>query len=62
MKDPRFVEIPEINPKTGKSPVFFICSVCGAIVASRKPHILWHRKHDDNLTFPYWEGIDDGDL
>lgn len=62
MDNIKFVELPEINPKTNKPPVFFICSFCGAIVASRKPHILWHRRIEQNTILPYWNGVDDGDL
>lgn len=39
---PRFVEVPAINPKTGKPPVLYICSVCGAVVGSRRLHVDFH--------------------
>lgn len=44
---PKFVEVPRINPKTDKPPVLYICSICGAVVGSRRLHVDFH----DRQTF-----------
>lgn len=39
---PTFKELPKENPRTGKPPVLFYCSLCGSVVVNRKLHIQFH--------------------
>lgn len=58
-----FKELPEINPKTNEKTKLFACLRCGAITATRKLHIIWHRDlNSQNSSMPFWEGVDDLEL
>lgn len=55
----RFLEIPEINPKTQERPKLFLCRECGAAVGNRRVHLVWHKKLDEAIDtatrgYPEW--------
>lgn len=41
--EPEFRAVPTTNPKTKKPVEETVCTLCGALVVSRKIHKRWHR-------------------
>lgn len=39
---PSYKAVPPINPKTNEPVTFYVCTLCGAAVISRKLHSKWH--------------------
>lgn len=37
-----FKKVPEKNPKTNEPVMFYMCSLCGAVVVNRRIHEQWH--------------------